>query len=70
MYSPCLPLGKSSIHHQFAFSPFPTQIGNLEPLETNRKMEGIAIIIALVEWGLMQENLREAKDNKGKKKPA
>ena len=39
----------------------------MEPLETNRKMEGIAIIIALVEWGLMQENLREAQDNKGKR---
>lgn len=43
-------------------------MGYLEPLGTNGKMKGIAVIIALVSWGLMQENLREEKNKKGKKK--
>lgn len=61
-------MGKSYIHHQFAFFPFTAQIYNLEPLGTNEKMKRIVIIIALVPRGLLWENLREEKDNKGEKK--
>lgn len=52
----------------FAFSPFPAWIRNLEPLGADGKMKGIDIIIALVSWGLIWENLGEERIIKEKKK--
>lgn len=53
-----LALGESFIHHPLAFSPFPAQIGNLQPLRTNEKTKGIVTITAMAPGGLTWENLR------------